>query len=353
MAQPKTKKLYLEALRILCIFLVMFNHTAGYMAFTEESNVFLYWLYLFCSVLCKAAVPVFFMISGALLIGRQESLRDLYQKRVLRMAVVLLLISIPNYLWLTQDPAYSVIGFLRTIYTRTARTALWYLYAYLAFLIMLPFLRAMAARLQAREYQYLLAVHIAFTVTLTVLDNFVFPEGHNAHISAAIALEPYLFYPLMGYYVEHVLDQSAFTPKNCRLAAAAAAAAIVITCVVSVLYYRVCPPPDHAAYEACFGLLICVPALAIYFVFKGVVHIRPDRRFGRLVSRLGGAVFGLYLIENFCRALTGPVYGAFRPALGVFFATIVQLLAAMAVGFAVVIVLKSIPGLNKLVNRFI
>ena len=39
MAQPKTKKLYLEALRILCIFLVMFNHTApnGYLAFIGES----------------------------------------------------------------------------------------------------------------------------------------------------------------------------------------------------------------------------------------------------------------------------------------------------------------------------
>ncbi|MBQ4207096.1 MAG: acyltransferase [Clostridia bacterium] len=296
MTQPKTKKLYLEALRILCIFLVMFNHTApnGYLAFIGESNRLLYCLYLFLSVLCKVAVPIFFMISGALLIGRQESLRDLYQKRVLRMAVVLLLISIPNYIWHSMGSALSAFGFLRMIYTSTARTALWYLYAYLAFLIMLPFLRAMAARLQAREYQYLLAVHIAFTVTLTVLDNFVFPEGHNAHISAAIALEPYLFYPLMGYYVEHVLDQSAFTPKNCRLAAAAAAAAIVITCVVSVLYYRVCPPPDHAAYEACFGLLICVPALAIYFFSRALFTFVP----------IGGSAVWSPVWEARCSACT-------------------------------------------------
>ena len=64
------------------------------------------------------------MISGALLIGRQESLRDLYKKRVLRMAVVLLLISIPNYIWHSVGSALSVSGFLRMIYTSTARTAL-------------------------------------------------------------------------------------------------------------------------------------------------------------------------------------------------------------------------------------
>lgn len=122
----KDKKMYLEVLRILCIFFVMFNHTTptGYLAFVGESNAVLYALYLFCSVLCRIAVPVFFMISGALLLGKTEPIRVVFMKRILRMAAVLLLISIPNYIWLTKDTTLGVIGFFRTIYTQTATTAL-------------------------------------------------------------------------------------------------------------------------------------------------------------------------------------------------------------------------------------
>ena len=356
MAQTKNKKLYLEALRILCIFLVIFNHTApdGYLAFIGENNILLYFLYLFCSVLCKIAVPIFFMISGALLLGKQESIRDLYKKRVLRMVIVLVLISIPNYIWLSKDTPLSVVGFLCTIYTGTARTALWYLYAYLGFLIMLPFLRSMAAQMKDRDYKYLLTLHIVLTVVLTVLDGFIFSEWHSPDFSVAVALESSIFYPLMGYYVEHVLDQSVFTPKNRWLAGAAFVAAIAITFVVSKLYYNSYPLAlDNDVYQTCFGILICLPAIAVYFIFKGAVKIYPDGFIGRWIARLGGAVCGLYLIENFCRALVFHALPRLAPILGGFLSTILLVLATMAMGFAIVLLLKNTPFLKKFVNNFI
>ena len=356
MAQTKNKKLYLEALRILCIFLVIFNHTApdGYLAFIGATNGLLYAFYLFCSVLCKIAVPIFFMISGALLLGKQESIHDLYQKRVLRMAIVLLLISIPNYILLSKDTPLSFVGFLRAVYTGTARTALWYLYAYLGFLIMLPFLRAMAAQMKERDYKYLFLLHMAFTVVLTVIDRFASSEGHSLDFSVAVALESNIFYPLMGFYVEHVLDQSAFTPRNYHLAGATAVAAIVITCAVSKLYYSMYPLAlDHDAYQACFGILIYIPAIAVYFIFKGTVKIEPDGFSSRWISRLGGAVFGLYLIENFCRALVFHFLPYLEPVFGGFVSTILLVFSTMVMGLAIVLALKSTPHLKEIVNKLI
>lgn len=357
MVQSQNKKMHLEILRILAIFLVIFNHTSpeGYLGFVNESHAVLYGVDMFFSVFCKAGVPIFFMISGALLLGKQESLRVLYTKRVLRMVIVLLLVSVPNYLLLSKDTPRSVFGFFRTIYTDTARTALWYLYAYICFLIMLPFLRAMAAHLKGKDYRYLLAVHIVLSVCLTVTDKFLFTEGHNPYISVAIALEAAIFYPLMGYYIENIAEQSSFHKRNYLLAGAASLAAILITCVVSQIYYHLNPGTlDNAGYQTFFEMLICVPAISLFFILKGTVVMSADGFLKKLVIQLGSAVFGLYLIENFCRLLLSPVIiRTLKPVTGSFVAAIAVVMATMVTGFAIICALKNIPFVKKLVNKLI
>lgn len=357
MVQSKNKKIHLELLRILAIFFVIFNHTSpeGYLGFASESNAVLYGTNMFLSVLCKVGVPIFFMISGALLLGKQESLRVLYKKRVLRIAVVLLLISVPNYILLSGDSPRSMFGFFRTIYTDTARTALWYLYAYICFLIMLPFIRAMAAQLKRKDYRYLLAVHIVLSVFLLVTDKFVFTKGHNPYISVAIALESSLFYPLMGYYIEHIAEKSSFNKKNYLLAGALSVAAIAATCVTSQIYYTVFAGSlDNAAYQTFFEMLICIPALSLFFILKGTVRIKHEGFLSRLIMQLGGAVFGLYLIENFCRLLLSPVILKYvKPLTGDFAAAVLVVITTMITGFAVICLLKNLPLVKKLVNKFI
>ena len=61
---PK-RLLHLDLLRIIAIFFVIFNHTGdrGYMLFTDNVGTALYFPYMAFSVLCKVAVPIFFMIS--------------------------------------------------------------------------------------------------------------------------------------------------------------------------------------------------------------------------------------------------------------------------------------------------
>ena len=82
------KKYYLEVIRILAILMVMYNHSAAFMSFSNQSGVEYAISFLF-SMVCKGAVPLFFMVSGALLLGKNESGKDLFQKRILRMILVL------------------------------------------------------------------------------------------------------------------------------------------------------------------------------------------------------------------------------------------------------------------------
>lgn len=69
----KERKDYLELLRVIAIFLVMYNHSPAFMSFQNQSGVE-YGVSVFLSMLCKAAVPMFFMISGTLLLGKMRAL---------------------------------------------------------------------------------------------------------------------------------------------------------------------------------------------------------------------------------------------------------------------------------------
>ena len=71
MSRTSPRKLHIEALRIVAALFVLFNHTGeeGFFLFAAwPATSPLCWAYLSLSILCKAAVPLFFMASGALLL---------------------------------------------------------------------------------------------------------------------------------------------------------------------------------------------------------------------------------------------------------------------------------------------
>ena len=101
----KGKKIYIEVLRCIAIFFVIFNHTEeyGFDLYKETAETLPYIIYLTISILCKAAVPIFFMISGAMLLGKEESIKTLYKKRVLRFLMVIIVVSACIVLYAVND----------------------------------------------------------------------------------------------------------------------------------------------------------------------------------------------------------------------------------------------------------
>ena len=99
----KKKLIYLEIMRIIAAFFVIFNHTGaiggGFELFIDQPLGSLrYWLYLLISICCKFAVPIFFMISGALLLARNEPIKVVLKKRLLPICIALLVFSFGYYL---------------------------------------------------------------------------------------------------------------------------------------------------------------------------------------------------------------------------------------------------------------
>ena len=94
------KKVYLEWLRVLAILLVLFNHLPGFSLFMTTDREPERALSMFIAMFTRINVPLFFMVSGAVLLGREEDCRAVLGRRALRIAAVTVLYSAALYCYL-------------------------------------------------------------------------------------------------------------------------------------------------------------------------------------------------------------------------------------------------------------
>lgn len=154
------------------------------------------------SVVCKCAVPIFFMVSGRLLMEREESLRIILKKRVFRFAVVLVLFSMAVYCAgniMSGKNEFSIREVIKIVYRGTDIGTYWFLYAYVGVLLILPFIRSMRNVLTDTNMYYLFALRIVF---LRILPVTIFAAlGHPmGTLLKLYIVETPIFFFLSGYY---------------------------------------------------------------------------------------------------------------------------------------------------------
>ena len=106
-AIPAGRRVYIDFLKVIAIYLVLFNHTgvSGFVLFTVRQGTKMYFPLMFNAILIKIAVPLFFMCTGALMLdpARRLTGRDIFRRYFLRVLVILLV-----WAWLYY--VYGVVG---------------------------------------------------------------------------------------------------------------------------------------------------------------------------------------------------------------------------------------------------
>lgn len=355
---------HIEILRVIAICFVVFNHTwtSGFMLYSVVRRSYRYYYPLvFLSILCKIAVPVFFMISGALLLGREESYRELYGKRVVRILLTLVFFSFLDFCYKAGREAGSLGAacravadefhpgdFLRGIYSQEQAIAYWYLYAYLAFLVMLPLLRKMVRMMRVEDYGYLAILRIMIVGVLPILEYLLWGGQYTLHreFNIVLATTDCVFYPLMGYALEHVLDKRRYTGKNALLLTAAGVLAIVICCILTTDRMQV---TGEKTEEVFHNTLIVLPACAAYFTAKFLCEkYKLPEWIRKAAATAGSTVFGIMLLEGILRREWTNMYDYLAPIIGAFPACAVWVAAVVLSGAVLTWVLKQIPGVKRL-----
>ena len=147
------------------------------------------------------AVPVFIMVTGALLLDpeRDITLRKIFSKYILRMLIALAAAVLLFQLFddLMNESGMGAESFA-TAFVKFIEgkswSHLWYLYLLIGLYLLLPAYRAVAAHVSDKEYKYLLAVLFVFLLVLPQTETGGFKAGFSIQISAV-----YTFYFFAGY----------------------------------------------------------------------------------------------------------------------------------------------------------
>ena len=275
--------LHIELLRIIAIFLVILTHTGtyGYVHCNlYEGEGIEYWFFLYLTLIIKTAVPIFFMISGAVLLGKEESIKDLYKKRVLKMVLVLILFSLITYIYFVCTGSihnYSIEDFLTRLYTNKISTPYWFLYAYIAFLMLLPILRTIAKNLSSKLMMNILVLYLAIQ-TVTIIQ-YAISEGTLEYTD-----DFYLFitqnifiYPLLGYYIENRLPEERVTRSLCLKMTQASFIALTVCCIMTWYHCELIGEYKENTCQIFFITLTIVPATAIYLWVKYLINKHRPR----------------------------------------------------------------------------
>lgn len=376
MSRTSPRKWHIEALRIVAALFVLFNHTGeeGFFLFAAlPATSPLCWAYLSLSILCKAAVPLFFMASGALLLTdkREEPPRVTLTRRAGRMAAVLLLTSLGYEIWhcrLWKTP-FSVLHFLEGLYQGSICTPLWYLYAYLGMLVCLPLLQRLAQGLRDVEFRYWIRCLLLFQGVVPVAAALLWPDGAPASgFSLGWAAMQAVCYPCLGYFAEHRVPREALSHKAMGKLAAGCLAGIGVSAALTLLAVRRSGVCTEAQSQGFFTLFTPLYALTIYLGLRRLCSPRPGvgdvpsgrltpdmrpaakSRWARLLCAAGEGTFFLYLSHVWIMNL--PLLRALRtalyPVLGEMGATLAYLVAVFVVGDLAGWALRRVPGVRKL-----
>ena len=360
------RKLDLELMRVIACFFVIFNHTGenGFFRFSLcDSGSFRFWVYLAVSIFCKFSVPLFFMVSGALLLEREESLGRLWRHRIGKIALVLLAWSFFYYLdevWLGRRE-FRLGDFAGQFLWGNWNLSFWYLYTYLAMLMTLPLLRKFAGSLTNREFVYLFSLAFVFSSLLPALQYLLWQENHsfNSDFQLGWVCAQIFVCPLLGYFLRKRIPDF-WSGRRLALLWAANLGGILVTAGLTVWKASLTGMLDENHSQSFYNLFAVLNAASVfaactYLAGRGAALRRPLlRRLCALLQSMGSCTLGIYLLHLFFHLrlpFMGRLWDVFRVRLGLgdMISAFLYCGVIFLMGYGVTLVLKRVPLVRRLV----
>lgn len=343
------KKIYIEILRCIAIFLVIFNHTGikGFQRYVMTDNIILHTVYLIMAIICKMAVPIFFMISGALLLNKEESIKTLYKKRIVRIIIVIFIASFIQYLYKIKSDfgTFDIFAFLKTIYTKNIIVPYWFLYSYLGFLIMLPFLRNLVKNMKKEHYYYLFTIYVIYKIIMPIITQQL-DMSVNANLKL-ILLETNIICPIVGHFCENILDIRKINKKMIIFATIALIVVLVTGVTLTMLEVQNTGNKKIETYLSYGSVFI---AMYTYILTKSIFYKSELPNWvNNIIITIGGCSFGIYLIEKILRKfMLDKIVSKLSPFIKTMPACLVSIACIICIGTVIIMILKKIPICKKI-----
>lgn len=250
------------------------------------------WAYTFYYSFSRIGVPIFFLISGYLLLSKQEPISDFFIKRATRIVIPFLVWSIVYDVINSQ--AFAEVGitiegilkmFIRII--RGPRGAhLWFFYSLIGLYLLTPILRIFVANAKKSEVYYYIALWILVMPILYIVEGLTpIKNGFEVYHTGG-----YVGYLLLGYYLGRLEN----TPQILKVGLVLFTVGFLFT--FAVHYYDIPPQNNELVFRSYPSLNVITMSIGAFLLIKAVAE-KASPLFVKIAQQAGIASLGIYLIH--------------------------------------------------------
>lgn len=340
------RKIYLDILRIIACFLVLLCHTISFTYNSKliEDNWFISNSLYYIS---KIAVPIFFMISGALMLRKDIDYRQIAKKIFFRLLIPLIVISIIIYF--KRTPTFSlenIINFIKEFFNAEILLPLWFLYSLIGMYICTPFLRKMVKNMENRDFKIFFAIWVIVTGIVPIIFYY-----------AQIKITNYFIIPIIGRYIPYYLLGYYMFERNEIKTSKKILIAVSLLGLISLIFSVVLTYFDIKVFgkETMFldkvdYINLIIMTFSVCYIVK---YIFENRNFSEKVEKMilsvSSTTFGIYIIHGVLIGHFQFIYNNISRYLGTSIGIILHNLIFFAILSCIIYIIRKIPYVNKFI----
>ena len=328
----KTREYAFDILRVISMIMVIIIHIANvYCRSFGLISTKSYLISLIFNTICRVSVPIFFMISGSLLLDRSFN-KEKYLKRVIKYVVLIVAWDIIYLVWeyfylgVTYDKLYMLI-------IDPYRAHLWFLYTILVLYAIQPLLKLIMDKSNNIVKTILLIVWIVLSLASML----------NPYIAKFFTIFSYIGYFIIGKYLYDFIKKFDLRKYNLSLVL------IMIICYsISIWMNYSLSINLNQFYNLFFAYrtpFIMINSFALYVLI--ISNYRKDS-LNKFVTGLSDLSLGVYLIHGIFLDVTVKVfiYSSINSLIGIPIFTVIIFVLSIISTY----IIKKIKYLNYIIS---
>lgn len=328
---------YISMLKIIACFLVIVNHTNSVIFLTTTSNK-LWTTSMISFYICKMAVPIFILISGALILSKEYDYKKTIRKFI-KFFLILIFISLIYYIYSCskENVSFSIKEFIINLYNNNNSYHLWYIYLYLSIIIMIPFLQKLIKGMSQKDFIIFFIISILINSSLIIIPHY-YPQFELSNFYLYI-FHPYVGLLLTGYYIENIL-----TIKNKKMAIAICLIIILLFPLLSTyLTYieKINNPESYLFFDNIELINITIPSIATFILIKLLIK-NKEKPASKIINCIANNTMIIYLIHMLIIENTVSIYDLLQKYLPIQISMYIWEFAIFLIALIIALIIKQL-----------
>lgn len=290
----KNRNIGLDFLRIISMLMIVMLHylAKGGFLWNTDSNTFLWYFVWFIEALCLISVNCYVLISAYFLTDskqvKMKKVIGLWTEMLFYSVSISVILALSGVPLSTKDIIYTIFPFLTKSY--------WFINTYILMYLLHPFINKVVWSINKNEFQRLLIILIVFfSLEQSILP---FPEM-TLDQTGGYGIIWFVVLYFVGAYIKRFEKECQFLSRkiNCVIFFGSGILLLLSRAILSNVLLRFGFDEKYADIWYSYNSIpVFVASIAIFLTFLNIEIIHRGSK--RLITKMGGATFGVYLIHE-------------------------------------------------------